>query len=563
MTDRRRWICLLVVSSLVLAFLMQVPQLLHQMDRRSQGIMVRLNEDEEVYLARVQEGLSGRPEQSAEAYIGDPKLIGAQSALVERVYGTLFSWTDWRAAHVLQLMDSIVPVGIFVALIAFFRLCGFNRRIAFVGALLFLVLQFDGLNRPVQQRSGTLLTLIALCGILHGLHGRVLFGVLGGAILGILIGVYFWSFTFAWAWFALLILWESVIWFRSRRQETSFLRLRLLGLYGAAALFTAIPFILDYLEVMWHPLSEAGVFRSGMYHSRLPESWPYSILFAGMLVGVLGAFRQAPHERDRYIGGILFILTSFIVIHQQVVHGIVFNFVSHYLFLLVIAAISMLLFAWSLRSRFLLFAALCAAVYLSGIAYDERHMFDLFRVEERAFAEQHFAGALPTLDTLPRSMILSDPESSLFLAAYTKHDVAYSIRLKNVLMCHEEIAERYCLTQLPVSVLDRRIADNPLLIYPDANRAFKDPRIRAREMEMVEEACARFDRDPRGAIERYGVTHVFWNEKHHPEWDMDRLGPMKLLERGEGWSLWQLSRTSSLSTFSASSHSQFQYQKYT
>jgi len=545
MPENKRWTRLLILSSLLLAFLMQVPQLLYQIDSRSQGVMVRLNEDEGVYLARVQEALSGRPEQASEAFVGGSHLVGSQFSLVERIYGSVFSWTNFRAAHVLQIMDSLIPVMIFLTLILFFQLCGFDRKTAFAGALFFVLLQFDGLNRPVHQRSGTLLVLLSLTGILQGLRGHTLLGIIGGALLGILVGVYFWSFTFAWLWFALLLLWEGIEWWRARKDGTSLHAVRVLTLFGVIGLCTALPFIGNYLELMQHPLSDVSLFRSGMRSSRLPESWPYSILFAGMVAGALLTFHSKPQESRRYQGALLLIITAFAVIHQQVIHGTVFNFVSHYLFLLIISAISVLLLAWSVRTKYLLFSGLCAAVYLSGIAYDERGVFSLFRVQEASFNEQHFASALPILDALPRSQILTDPSTSMFLAATTKHDVMYSIYLKNVLMSHTEIAERYCLTQLPVLPRNRRITENRFLIYPDANSAFReDPTVREREVAMVKEACARFDRDPEKALQQYGVTHVLWDEKRQPMWDVTKLGSLNLLERSEGWSLWSISQDS-------------------
>lgn len=538
MPNSNRWTQLLAISSLLLAILMQVPQMLHQIDHRSNGLMVQLNEDEGAYLARVQEALGGSPEQTSEAFIGEEGLRGSQFGLIERIYGAMFAWTGLRAAHVLQIMDSVIPVLIFLALIGLFQLCGFDRRIAFVGALMFVLLQFDGLNRPIHQRSGTLLALLSIAGILNGLRGNALYGILGGVLLGLLVGVYFWSFTFAWLAFGFFFLWEAVALWRSPGSSPG--RLQHLTVIGGIGILVALPFVWNYWQVMQHPLSEVAVFRSGMYQSRLPESFPYSVLFIGMVVGTITTFIHKPKESQTYQGAIVLIITAFGVTHQQFVHGTVFNFVSHYLFLLVITAISVLLLAWSVRTKALLFSALCASVYLAGIAYDERYMFDLFRVKEHAFGEQHFSSLLPVLDSLPRGRILSDPDTSMFLAGSTKHDVVYSIYLKNVLMPHEEIADRYCLTQMPLEARQRNIADNKMLIYPDANRAFKNPDHREEEVRLVEQACARHDLDVAGALREYGITHVLWDEKRQPGWDITRLGSLTGVKKGEGWSLWEV-----------------------
>ncbi|MDP7069041.1 MAG: hypothetical protein QF815_00815, partial [Candidatus Peribacteraceae bacterium] len=124
MSDRFKAIAALAGFSIILALLMQGPQLLHDRHPLSRGIEVRLNDDEEIYLARIQEALTGRPELSAEAFTGHPGLTGTQFALIERLYGQAFSGTDWRAADVLRLMDSLIPVLIFLSLFLFFRLAG-------------------------------------------------------------------------------------------------------------------------------------------------------------------------------------------------------------------------------------------------------------------------------------------------------------------------------------------------------------------------------------------------------------------------------------------------------
>ncbi len=65
---------------------MVMPQLLHMNSPLYKGISVQLNSDEPIYLARVQESLSGRPELAAEAFTGHPGLLGTQVAFIE-------SWT--------------------------------------------------------------------------------------------------------------------------------------------------------------------------------------------------------------------------------------------------------------------------------------------------------------------------------------------------------------------------------------------------------------------------------------------------------------------------------------
>jgi len=551
-----RWFLILGSIMLSIAVFMQVPQFLHQIRPEAQGIMVHLNSDEYAYLARVQEGLSGRPEQAAEAIVGDPEIQGLQAGLIEKAYGVLFQWTGWRAATLLQVMDSVMPPLLFLAIWFFFVLCGFTRVQALVGAMFFILINLYGLNRPIYQRASALLVLLSFIGVLMGLKKHWGYGVLGGVLLGVLPAVYFWSWTYAWAWFGLLFLWT--LFEKEKRKEV-----HLLFFFGLVCLVTSAPFFWDMWQLSHHPLYEIGVFRSGIHHARMPESVPYSILFLMMSGGVLGTLFTKKELRCRFSLVAITILTSFIVINQQLIHGITFNFVSHYLFLLAISAVMVLVFVcesikWCRPSTplrttktvmvsgvepmtvWLLIALIGSLVYLSALTYDGRYIFKQFQVDPASFSEQHFASALPILDALPRATILSDNETSHFIAGATKHDVVYSVYLKNVLMTHEELAERLCLTTAALPTEERHFEEWSHLIYPDAVSAFRDPVVRAREVELVESSCELVDSDPQNYIENFHVDYILWDEERHPTWNLTRLRvPLTLVEQGEGWSLWE------------------------
>ncbi|NOS67616.1 MAG: hypothetical protein HOO67_04610 [Candidatus Peribacteraceae bacterium] len=558
MTHRSCYIFVLLGTAFLIAFVMQVPQFLHTLDPGYQGVLVHLNSDEDVYFARVEEALTGRPERSGDAIVGDVGIIGTQVALFESVEGTLFRFTGWRAATVEQVMDSVVPPLLFLTLVLFFSLCGLSRWAAFAGALAFTVIEFYSLSRPVHQRDDFLVVFLAFSGIIAGLGGsagvqrnfRWIWGVFGGMLLGILVGAYFWAWTYGWLWLALVFVWESAEWVR-HRTPVSLRRIKCIVLFGLAGVVAALPSLVAWWRAAQNPLYADAAFRSGIYLSRMPESWPYMVLFTLMASGTVVAGWQRPAVMRRYKYLIILVLTSFIAIHQQVIHGAVFNFVSHYLFALVVGAIGLVLLWHAVRASgrsVLHVSAAAAVIYLAAIAYDGRYVLKQFTVTEGRFSEQHFATLLPVLDALPRSTVLSDPSSSLFVAGSTQHDVVYTLYIKNLLMSHEEVAERYCMTALAVPPEDRHFAEQGL-IWPDANAAFpaalrgsdEAKAVRAREIALVEAACASTDKNPAAALEKFHVHYVLWDEKRNPEWDLTRLKmPLKKEAAGEGWSLWSL-----------------------
>jgi len=535
-----RWLVIVIGWSIVLALLMQGPQVLRMMRPEFQGVLTVLNSDETVYRARVQEAIMGRPEQAAEAFVGDPNLRGTQPAVLEAAIGILFSPTDLRAPTVLQILDSVIPVLLFLGIVAFFGLSGIPLGWAVAGGIVFTTLELYNLNRPVHQAGSTLVVVAAMTGILLGLRGSALAAAVGGALLGSLFGMTFWPWSFGWAWWGIMLVITAAVALRSRASILTDRSVRALLIAGCFGVLAGLPFILQLFGASRDPLWPDAVFRSGMHPSRLPESWAYSVLFFVIVGGMLGTFLRNERMR-RHTPLLAMVVSLFIVMHQQVIHGQVFNFVSHYLMFMVVAAVGAVCLAAIHRRPLLIISGLAAAVYLAAIGYDGRFVLRQWNPANADWSEQHLASALPTLDALPRARILTDLETSGWISGFTHHDVGYNLYLKNVMMSHRELAERYCLTQLPVLSAARHIADQPRLIYPDARAAFPDAATKEGEIALVEEACADLDEDPAGSLQRYYITHVLWNSAVHPEWDLSRLKiPLKSVSAGEGWSLYGL-----------------------
>lgn len=525
MTERGRWLLIVLGWCAALALLLEAPQLLRILRPEYRGILPTLNADEDVYRARVQEALSGRPGLAAEAFVGDPAIRGTQPAVLEAGIGILFLPLGWSAPAVLQALDAVIPPLLFLAIVAFLGLSGLPRAYAVAGAIAFTLLELYNLNRPIHQAGSTLVVFTAFDGILLGLRSRrPLPAIAGGALLGVTFGMTFWPWSFAWTWWGLMLLWAIAVAPHARR---------MLLWAGAAGSVVALPFLLDLNGASHHPAWADAVFRSGMHPGRLPESGAYSALFLIMAAGALSLRRFTPV--------IMLVLASTLLIHQQLFHGQVFNFVSHYLLFMAVAAVACVLVALRERHAWPILGALAACVYLLAIGYDGRHVLKQWNPAATDWSSQRFADILPALDELPRARILTDPETSALVASFTPHDVLYSIYLKNVLLTHRQLAEHFCLTQLPVPPEERRIAEREHLLWPDANGAFRNPAIRAEEVRLVEEVCAELDRDPAGSLRRHGVTTILWDERGRPEWQLDRLQiPLTKVVQAEGWSLWVL-----------------------
>jgi len=539
-----RWYGVLGFCCLTLALLMQAPQWRNMGDARFRGVLVQLNADEYYYLPRVMEALRGRMSQASEGLVGDPRIRSLQGAVIEQTYGILFGWTGWRAATVLQILDSVEPPLLFLALIAFLTIAGFSRVQALTGSVLFVLLELYSLNRPVHQRASFLLVVLACTCLITGMRGQRRASVLGGMLLGLLVGVYFWSYTFAWAFWLMLLLWESCVWLQNRsRKPTAISALILAGGIGMAI---ALPFLLHTYVLSQDPFFPEVQFRNEVFKSRLPESWLRSGFFLVMAVSaIFGGFsraRNSPLHRN----AAAVVLAAFLVLNQQILHGTVLQFSSHYLFPLVFAGIVAILLSFAVRSRWMIPGALASAIFLAGIAYDGRAALSQWRVLPGRFEDQHLVTILPVLDAISRSRILSDTHTSLFIAGQSHHDVLYSLYLKHTLMSNREFTERYCLMVLPLPVSRREHGDLSHLqkMFPVSDML---PSERSQKLQGIQEVCAEVDGDPGSFLMRYGATHILWNEQREPEWDLKRLRvPLEKVGQGEGWSLWKVANTLSL-----------------
>jgi len=533
----KRWYWLVFCTAAFFGLLVSMPHILHVLDGRYQGIPVHFNSDEFSYLPRVQEALLGRSHRLGTAVTGgDEELPELQTAFIERVYGELFRPFRVNAATVLMWMDFIIPFLLFLVLLGFCRACGFSRKQAFVIAVLFCFMELYNLGRPIHQRTSFLLTLLAMWGVLAGLQYRLLWGVMGGALMGLLVDVYFWSWTAAWAWWGILTLLYFLNAVHSRAERWKHVwRILLFGGVGAVI---AVPIFLQLMRASAHSLYTEAFFRSGIGHTQSPESWPWTVLFLCMALGVsVGWCRRI------YTTAVTCtVLTAFVIFNQHLLHGIRFIFVSHYLFFLVFAACVAVTAAARRREWFSRVVLCAGCVFLFGIAYDNRAVIAQWRIDDTDFGEQHLASLLSLLEAFDQSVVLSDPLTSSLVASHTRHDVLYTHYIQHELRSHRELAERYCLTQMPLDVPDRRPEDEVVLVYGDAYDAIFDmqgkERVRQDELDLVTGTCADIEERLEEYLERYRVKYVVWDEKRQPGWDMRRLGTVELVEQGEGWSVW-------------------------
>ncbi len=538
-----------VALALVIGALVFAPNALHMSSPLFQGLPITLNSDELSYATHAEEALTG---DFGDAGKGITKESRTQPSFhvapIEEFYGVLFGGLKISAVWLFTILDFVIPTLLALALYALFRTLGFSQRLSLIGITLFCIPQLYSLGRSIQPRDSFLLVILSLVGMLRGMKGERFWGIVGGVLLGILVGTYVWHWMFAWAVWGILLALTVIRPFTKWKEKRPTL-LNLLGV-GAVGLVFATPFVWLMLSIKGDPAYADTVLRAGLFTWWWPQSSVWSALTLILMFGTAVLWKETKWKRENLPLAAL-PLAAFVALNQNLVHGHYLSFRSHLVFCIALTTVVALL--WILRERKRSVAALCTAgsavALLSLITWDNSGILNQWRVVPGRFAQQHLAAAFAKLEELPRSVILSDPETELLLAAHTKHDVLYTAYLQHTLVNNGEIAERFCLTQLPVPAKDRHYEQQTVLVYGNAIGTQLDPVIREdlrrKDLALVRDTCAKADaEEPAEIFKRYGVQYLLWNERTNPLWNPRNLRlPMSKSASGVGWSLWQLTGT--------------------
>lgn len=541
MSDRTRWLVLVLGFGMLFAVILQIPSM---MDRHALGTRVHLPAETALTIARVREPLTGHLEQASEPLLGDSAVRGLRPVFFETAYGAALRGTGIEPQTILRVASSLIAFLLFVALWMFFRLAGFHRVPALVGALLFMIVQWQTTMRDPLLSAQTLLTLAAMAGLLMGLRHHSTFGLVGGFLLGTLIGTMPGAAVFAWAWWSILLMWlvgewayvrahrswalrfhrmfKAVLvplWRLVRRQEQPFLPVRWhrMLLFGGVALLAAWPHVVEQVLIAQAPYYTDAIGRS----TAVQESpWIMGLLFGVMVVCIGMALRTRIHVLIAHQATVVTIATALLLLVLGLSDASVYP-------LFAIAAICAVLLGATIRDAYFGITAFAGCAVLILGAWGGWNMAQRDTMASMIPAYEEMFSALPALDALPHSRILGDPATQLLVAAFTEHDVVYGTSLRDALLPNLELAERFCLSWLPAMPEERLVAIREEFLVAEQRR--------------VANTCGQVERFPRAYLIKFGVTHVLVDERSHPDWNLDRLGAARAeAARGEGWSLWKI-----------------------
>ncbi len=521
---------------LAMALLIALPYILYTFRSEYQGMVPFRTNDDGFYMGRLDSVLEGRFSEFQNGITGSE--AGVAPAFLELFFGSLFSWTGLHGPELSILLTIFIAPLTIPLTTSLLRASGANYRLSLLGAASYTFAFLGPLQRPIYMSLALPMAFAALLALVRTWEApRMPRILLTSLLIGILPGVYFWDFSFVFAvagWFLLLhfILVPKSKW-KSDRSKA------LLQSAGLTLLVSAPIFLKLFAASSAYPFSLEVTLRNQVVFTRMIESLPRNILLTILTLFCILLFRSLHKNEENVRVSILplaLVLGAWTVMHQNLFHGVLLSFSSHYYPFVCLAMVAVSAWALSQAPKSALSFGILSitAVFLLLGAWDYRLAWTLPFASREHLTFQHLAPVLRHLDDGVRENVLTDYRTAQMVTNWTDDDTVFTPYVRHLLVSNQEFAERYCLTELP----------NPT--GPDIRWiAWETLQIRAQDllpkrMNEFQAVCDDFLMDPRAALEKYRVDYLLWNQRERPTWKIDEELFTKV-EEGEGWSLYRVS----------------------
>lgn len=506
-----------------------------------QGLVPLRTGDDGAYYDRIQTALLGRFDEVSNGITG-PGIDGVGSASVEYITGLLLQGTGLRGPEAGVLLMVLIAPLFFVFFSLFLRRLGVSAWTSVLITAIYTAMVLGSLQRPINLSFTLPYTALVLLLFADARsRGGLLRCLVAGLLIGVLPGVYFWAWTFLWAACACVLFLQIASFPHSVAINQQIHRLlRMAGI----ALLVALPLLFQtwIMQVTSPVFEEVASYRSGMYLSHAIESPARFVLLLLLVIASLMLFVRRKDLRAVLILPVSLVISAFVVMHQNVIHGKDLMFSSHYYPFVCLAAVTMAAVVLTydpvrLRTALVRWPSalvlIITSILLIAGFWDYRITWQLPLAKQSDLNMQYLAPAFQTLSDGTRHTILSDGKTSLLVAAWTDDSVVFTPYVQSLLVSDADYIRRSCLSQLfhPAGPDTRAIAW-------ELTQFRGEHLLDVREAE-VRSLCTTLFLNPRAALEAYNVDLLLWNETLYPLWTIDPT-LFEKTESGNGWSLWAL-----------------------
>lgn len=523
---------LTILGGLIIA----LQPVLGMFDASYQGLLPYGGSEEAMYMLRTQHALLHPfTDASNGVWAGAGAPSGPQAPGLEETIGALFFWTGLPATWLVFFLTVLIAPLIIPLGVALNRRAGANWILSILAAVFYFWL--IGFARRYFHPGFSLPVVMGILVLLWRWYERptVWRAIVAGLFLGFSTGVYLWAWTFLYAVAGLLCI--AMLVDPAIQNKKSYLKTLPFAVFATA--LTGGPTLLRMFFIRLHPLFEETSVRIGLVHSRLPESTVRSILTVMLAVLAFWVFRKSEY-RKKFLPLLCIIAALAVMYNQQLLHGTVMSFSSHYIMYLYLAAILLILAVISIHMlnwQGISIIALCVLPLITAVTDHPRRYVAFQPPYPHMMEYQHL---VPMFDQLEgHQTILTDRKSADIIASYTSHDVAFTEYSGFLLVTDEEYAERACLSEVFAS---EPIDYEGLVVHAEEKlKVIRNQQTEEDYRKKVDDAntiCAAVRKDPQTYIDKYGVTMLLWNKNARPEWEIDET-LFESVSEGEGWILFK------------------------
>ncbi len=378
------------------------------------------------------------------------------------------------------------------------------------------------------------------------LHGPIL--ILSLIVLGITIGLSLYVSIYAYTF--LIVFWALFLLYKLIKKEYS--ASWTLGLTGAVALLSAIPFIINYIQASSLPAYADASLRFGLIMSHTPVMSLWVLLLA------IGAFFLPRQEKPARTFFLFVAFALAVVLNQQIVTGHVMQS-SHYHWYITKPLVGLMLgwyvvlFTENLFHRVWIRYAVYGAVALVLFYNATLIQITSYRVAMPALsATQEYAPVLSYLHNQPtKEVVWANRSLSLYIPLYTQDDAP-----NNGYAQYYLVSNKYFITRLLLEYKLRGVTPNQIasVMYKDraniAQRIFgvywrnKEGSYSSLPDSIIKSYASIYKtlyKEPFVNIfKQLEVTEVVWNSVKYPSWNLNTISALHKITTLGDFSIYRL-----------------------
>jgi len=530
------------------------------------GIYGEFNGDALYYLSRVQEVIDGYPATNNSYLLEHKNDVYAQTSAPEILEAFLCRIFDLSPAQMQVRLDFILPLLLFFLTYLLFNKFSRSRAISALLTVLFFFITLGPLDKPINPQ----INLFFLLGFLYLFYNfinrknKVLWSLTAGIVLGLLINIYFYHWTF-------LFLFGG-LYFLIKLAQKEYTEFKYLPFFLLPALIIGIPYFLLVHSSMASPLYSQVSVRVGMYFTHGVESYPRTLVgLIWVVLFLVFSFKFKIFKDKQWPFFFALILGNVIYPNQQIITGRVLQLALHWSWMpIFIFCITTAYFYQVLRFKktskkdyrlillIILVFLLAPVLRLTSFTYSS--IIGKFKNVEY-LEYQKYGQAIKWLNEKSRKdeVVYANIKLSHLLPVYTHNNVLFDKYIFNLPASDQEVVERFLVFNwLNPNILQDKnfgLKEGEQLLWNFAHGAeqnvhrlhrvfgikYVEQYSIAKEAEFINQVYQEIkDDDFIDLLKKFHVSYMIWDEKIDSHWRLDKIKGLEKIKEENNISIWKI-----------------------